>query len=276
MKKLVIFTDLDGTLLDLHTYSFEKALPGLELLRQKGIPLVFCSSKTRKEIEWYRHKLDNRHPFISETGGGIYIPGEYFSCAVEFPGLTVETARDYLLIRLGARYAVLRSALKELQRQGFKVRGFGDMTVEEVMNITGLSREEAVMSQARDFDEPFIFEGSDEDRRRLFAAVLAKGLRYTEGRFFHITGDSDKGRAVALLIQCYRTQFGEIVTAAVGDRRNDLPMLEQVDYPFLVQKPDGSYEPGIDIANLIKAGDIGPAGWTKAIGRALTMSEGRG
>jgi len=274
VKKLVIFTDLDGTLLDLHTYSFEKALPGLELLRQKGIPLVFCSSKTRKEIENYREKIVNRHPFIAETGGGIYIPGEYFSCAIDMPGCTCEVVREYLLIRLGERYAVLRSALKELQRQGFKVRGFGDMTVEEVMHITGLSREEAVMSQARDFDEPFIFEGSDEDRRRLFTAVLAKGLRYTEGRFFHITGDSDKGRAVALLIQLYRTQFGEIVTAAVGDRRNDLPMLEQVDYPFLVQKPDGSYEPGIDIANLIKARGIGPEGWTKAISRALAMSEG--
>ncbi len=47
MKKLIIFTDLDGTLLDLHTYSFEKSLPGLGLLRQKNVPLVFCSSKTR-------------------------------------------------------------------------------------------------------------------------------------------------------------------------------------------------------------------------------------
>ena len=274
MKKLILFTDLDGTLLDLHTYSFEKSLPGLGLLRQKNVPLVFCSSKTKMEIEWYRQKLDNQHPFIAETGGGIYIPREYFSCAIDIPGCNCEVVQEYLLIRLGERYAVLRSTLKDLQRQGFKARGFGDMTVEEVMNITGLSRDEAEMSQAREFDEPFIFEGSDEDRRRLFTAVLAKGLRYTEGRFFHITGDSDKGRAVALLIQLYRTQFGEIVTAAVGDRRNDLPMLEQVDYPCLVQKPDGSYESGIDIANLIKAGDIGPAGWAKAIGRVFALIEG--
>jgi len=274
MKKLIVFTDLDGTLLDLHTYSFEKALPGLERLRQKEVPLVFCSSKTRKEIEWYRRKMANYHPFIAETGGGIYIPSAYFPFAPEAPGHTCENADEYLLIRLGARYAVLRSALHDLKRQGFKVTGFGDMSVEQLMNLTGLDRAEAVMSHAREFDEPFIFEGSDGERQRLCAAIAEKGLRCARGRFFHITGNSDKGRAVALLIQLYRRQYGEVVTAAVGDMRTDLPMLEQVDYPFAVQKPDGGYEPGITGGNIIKAGGIGPEGWTKAVSRMLDMGVG--
>jgi mannosyl-3-phosphoglycerate phosphatase len=273
MKKLIVFTDLDGTLLDLNTYSFEKALPGLELMRQRDVPLVFCSSKTRKEIEWYRRKMTNHHPFIAETGGGIYIPTAYFPFSIEVSGHACEAVQEYLLTRLGERYAVLRSALKDLQRQGFKVRGFGDMTVEEVMNITGLSREEAVMSQEREFDEPFIFEGSEEECQLLCAAISGKGLRCAQGRFFHITGNSDKGRAVALLIQVYRKQFGEIVTVALGDRHTDLPMFEQVDYPFLVQKSDGSHEPGITANNLIKAEGIGPEGWAKAINRAIAICD---
>src|SRR5512139_1911126 len=144
MKKLIVFTDLDGTLLDVNTYSFEKALPGLEQLRQRDVPLVFCSSKTRKEIEWYRRKLGNHHPFIAETGGGIYIPDAYFPFAVEVPAHTGEIAQQYLLIRLGERHEILRSALQDLQFRGFRARGFGDMSVEELMKITGLSREEAV------------------------------------------------------------------------------------------------------------------------------------
>ena len=276
MKKLIVFTDLDGTLLDLYTYSFANALPGLELLRQKEVPLVFCSSKTRKEIEWYRRKMANHHPFIAETGGVIYIPSAYFPFAAEVPNHTYEKADEYLLIRLGARYAVLRNALHDLKRHGFKVTGFGDMSVEQVMNLTGLDRDEAVMAQAREFDEPFIFEGSDGERQRLCAAIAEKGLRCARGRFFHITGNSDKGRAVALLIQLYRRQYGDVVTAAVGDMRTDLPMLEQVDYPFLVQKPDGSYEPGMNGEMIIKAGGIGSEGWTKAIYKVLEMGEGAG
>ena len=38
-RKLVIFADLDGTLLDRKTYSFEPAQPALLLIRQKGFPL---------------------------------------------------------------------------------------------------------------------------------------------------------------------------------------------------------------------------------------------
>jgi len=70
----VVISDLDGTLLDPESYSFDAALPALELLRAKGIPLVLCSSKTRREIEVYRQRLGNREPFIFENGGGICLP----------------------------------------------------------------------------------------------------------------------------------------------------------------------------------------------------------
>jgi mannosyl-3-phosphoglycerate phosphatase len=83
MKQIIVFTDLDGTLLDYRNYSFEKALPALELIKQKNIPLVICSSKTRSEIEYYRKKLSNDHPFISENGGGIFIPKDYFESGVQ-------------------------------------------------------------------------------------------------------------------------------------------------------------------------------------------------
>ncbi|RLG21689.1 hypothetical protein DRN72_03465 [Methanosarcinales archaeon] len=41
----VVFTDLDGTLLD-SEYSFEEALDTLRWLEDNHIPVVFCSSKT--------------------------------------------------------------------------------------------------------------------------------------------------------------------------------------------------------------------------------------
>jgi len=72
MAKTIIFTDLDGTLLHPQTYSFDAAMPALKLIKEKDIPLILCSSKTRAEIEVYRKKLDNQHPFVSENGGGIF------------------------------------------------------------------------------------------------------------------------------------------------------------------------------------------------------------
>jgi len=262
LKNPVIFTDLDGTLLD-DTYSFERALPALGLLKEKKIPLILCSSKTRREIEHYRGKLANSHPFISENGGGIFIPDGYFK--FQIANYKLQTEKGHLLIRLGAQYSQLRKALKELRSEGFHVRGFGDMTAEEISEATGLSADEAEMAGERDFDEPFFFEGDDHTMPLLFDAIRAKGFHHTQGNLFHILGDSDKGKAVAILTDLYRREYGDIETIGVGDSPNDIPMLEKVDIPVVVQKPDGSYDPRINILNLMKAGGPGPEGWNKAI-----------
>ncbi len=271
MKRLIIFTDLDGTLLDARTYSFEPAIPGLKLLREKDIPLIICSSKTRKEIEYYRERLDNHHPFISENGGGIFIPKDYFKSQIS--NLKSEENGKYQIIRLGARYSDLRKAIKELQDEGFNIKGFGDMTVEELADIANMSIDEARMAKDREFDEPFVFRGSETDTQRLLERIISKGFNYTQGRFFHVLGNNDKGKAVSLLIDLYRNNFGEITTIAVGDSPNDIPMLEKVDYPIIVQKPDGSYDSRIEIPNIIKADGIGPYGWSKVILKIISDSK---
>lgn len=265
MKQPVIFTDLDGTLLDHETYSFGPALPALNLIKEKCIPLVICSSKTLREIEWYRENLGNSHPFISENGGGIFIPSGYFDTLGQFLGLAETLEDGYVMIRLGAPYRKLRRALRELRNEGFGITGFGDMTTAEVAAVTGLPGEQAAMARERDFDEPFLLNGDDTVTVKLQEAIRLKGFNLTQGRFFHILGGSDKGKAVAILADLYRRKYGEITTCALGDSLNDLPMLEQVDYPVLVKKHDGRHDPRIKAPRLVKAEGIGSEGWNLAV-----------
>jgi len=265
MKNSIVFTDLDGTLLDFSTYSFEKALPALQLLEEKNIPLIVCSSKTRKEIEYYREKFGNNHPFISENGGGIFIPKSYFALGTYSLEFRISNENGYEVIRLGAHYIGLRKAIEVLRKEGFKVKGFGDMTVKELAETANMNINEAEMAKNRDFDEPFIFEGIEEDTQKLFEAIKFKGFNFTQGRFFHIIGNSDKGNAAAILIELYKKKLGKILTIAIGDSPNDISMLEKVDYPIIVQKPDGTYDPRINLPNLIKAKGIGPNGWNHAV-----------
>jgi mannosyl-3-phosphoglycerate phosphatase family protein len=265
MKSAVIFTDLDGTLLDHETYTFEPALQALRLIRESGVPLVICSSKTRGEIERYRQRLGNRHPFISENGGGIFIPTGYFDPVPLPAAVSGDSSGGYAVIRLGAAYADLRRAMAELGSEGFAIKGFGDMTASEVAAITGLSGEEAALAMEREFDEPFIFEGDDESAGRLQMAVREKGFHLTVGRFFHILGESDKGKAFDILAALYRQKLGAISTIALGDSPNDIPMLERADFPVLVKKPGGEYDRRIDVPRLVRADGIGPTGWNTAI-----------
>ena len=56
MKNL-IFTDLDGTFLNHHDYSFEESKEALGLVKKKQIPLIFTTSKTRIEVEELQSKV---------------------------------------------------------------------------------------------------------------------------------------------------------------------------------------------------------------------------
>ena len=232
MPDTIIFSDLDGTLLDAADYSFAPAAPALDLIRARGIPLVLCSSKTRAEIEALRRRLDNAHPFIAENGGGIFVPRGYF--AEEFEA---DAFGDYRLIRLGMSYGEIRKRFVRLrERLGARMRGFADMTDDEVAALTGLPRGEARLAKQRDFDEAFVFDGTAGET--FLRAIGDAGLHWTQGRFFHIMGDHDKGRAVHLLQSLYRREFGAVTSIGLGDSLNDLPMLAAVDRPVLVRRPE--------------------------------------
>ena len=264
-KAVVIFSDLDGTLLD-SRYSFSSALPALSLLRERNIPLVLCSSKTRVEIEYYRQRLDNTDPFISENGGGVFIPRGYFSHSID----NASEYNGYYLIRLGAPYTELRRALGELRSEGFDVRGFGDMDVNEVARLTGMDIHEAEMAMVRDFDEPFVFNGTEESVGELISSIRRKGLNYTRGRFFHLMGNSDKGKAVRILKDLYIKEYGQVLSVALGDGQNDIPMLKEVDFPIAIKRQECSYDPQLlrELAHstrLIRAEGIGPEGWNDAV-----------
>jgi len=261
--QLVIFTDLDGTLLDHDRYSWQEAQPALARLKTVGTPWVLCSSKTRAEIERLRDDLGHHHPFIVENGGAILIPRDYFTAPLP-PHTTIDR---YERIELGAPYPLLRRTLNEIANAaGVPLRGYGDLTAEEVAAQTGLSLDDAARAKTREYDEPFIMEGTPAERQRVLALIEAKGFRWTRGgRFHHLTGRHDKGRAVSILADLYRRHYGAIMTIALGDSYNDLPMLAAVDRPILVKRPDGCYDPDVALHGLEFADGIGPAGWNASV-----------
>jgi mannosyl-3-phosphoglycerate phosphatase len=277
---LLILTDLDGTLLDPLTYSFEAARPALTELKRRTIPVVLVSSKTRAELEPIRVLLDNQDPFVVENGGGLFIPKGMFNFTLEEAVL-----RDgYQLIERGTAYGNVRAALRDIAaRMGCDLRGFGDMSVAEVMSRTGLTYADAALAKQREYDEPFVIvdlmeaeehtPAAEHMLRRVRQEAESRGLFCSVGgRFSHLHGSHDKGQACRYLINCYRRAWGtdrKLVTIALGDSQNDLPMLAEVDHAVLIQHADGSYDPDIRLPNLFRAEGIGPVGWNAAISKLI-------
>jgi len=261
--RYVVFTDLDGTLIDHNTYSYEAAKPAIEMLKERDIPLIFCTSKTRAEIEVYVRELESSHPFISENGGAIFIPKDYFS--VDYP--VSKTEGNYNVIELGTSYNTLRHVLTDIRsHEKMDIIGFGDMDDRGVSEDTGLDIESARLAKMREYDEAFKLNGDEETADRLKKHIKSEGLNYTRGgRYWHILGDNDKGKAVSILTELYRKEYGDVKTIGLGDSLNDLPMLKAVHVPVLVQKQNGKHDPKIDYPGIRRVEGIGPVGWNMAI-----------
>jgi mannosyl-3-phosphoglycerate phosphatase len=195
---LVVFTDLDGTLLDHETYSYSLAQEALDLLERKRIPLILCSSKTRAEIELIQVDLRLRHPFVSENGGAVFMPKGYFPFTAE----GTRNSEGYEVLEFGTPYWQLVETLHRISAEvGIRVAGFSDMSVEEVAQDCKLVPAQARLAKLREYDEPFrILDSRPAVRSRLLDALHEAGLRCTRGgRYYHVTGVTDKGMAIRKL-----------------------------------------------------------------------------
>jgi mannosyl-3-phosphoglycerate phosphatase len=123
--RLVVVSDLDGTLLTADDYDPGAALPMIERLRAAGIPLVLASSKTRVEMEAWRRRLGIYDPFIIENGGALLWP---VGCDPPPPDGS-EIDGPYARVIYGTAYALLRDALPRLAGEaGVRLDGFGDVS----------------------------------------------------------------------------------------------------------------------------------------------------
>jgi len=262
----LVFTDLDGTLLEEGSYSCEAALPALRRLRTLQIPIVFCTSKTISETVVIQERLGLEDPFIVENGGAVYFrPGQLTEAT-----LPIQRSGTWHRLSLGFSYSRLVSNLQNIQAQlGCRLKGFSDMSAAEIAQACGLSMADALRAKDRQYDEPFTVEGETPELMDSLDRVASDhGLRVTRGgRFHHLTGPNDKGQAVGMVLGAYARACHGTRCVALGDSPNDLSMLLAVDLPVIVQRPDGSWDPRLleRLPKAIKANGVGPAGWNQAV-----------
>ena len=269
---LVVFTDLDGTLLDHANYQWSAAQPALEELARRGVPLVMVSSKSRIEILSLLRNFGRRDPFVVENGGAIYVPVRYFPFAIEEAELSTG---GWWRISLGTQYRKLVEELEAAARAvEVPVLGFSQMSPSELADFAEFGIADARRALQREFDEAFLIVSGDQRAwPRLGAEIRRRGLRATRGtRFYHIMGENDKGAAVRRLETWFRSSCGSRVRfAGLGNSPNDIPLLRTVDVPILVARPGGHYdeETYTAVPRVRRADGVGPEGWNRAVLRLI-------
>ena len=243
---LLIFSDLDATLLDHNTYSFQEALPALQLIRKRKIPLILSSSKTYDEMIVIRKELSNHDPFIYENGSGIYFEDNKVS--------------------LGTSHSEISNLLQDLKKR-FSFISFYDLGPEGIQKETGLDIYASERAYRREFTEPLIWKDS-EQKLSIFKQFLQQNnlTAAQGGRFLTISSTKNKGDALLWVKKRYESIAKvKITTIGLGDSENDINMLDCADNAIIVRHPK-KLPPNINgHASLIITDAIGPKGWNEAI-----------
>ncbi len=260
IQDLIVFSDLDGTLLDHRTYSHAAATPALKRLQQLQVPLILASSKTAAEIIPLRRELGVTHcEAIVENGSGILESGDEYGASED-------------------RYPSIRQVLNRLPpalREQYQ--GFADWSAEQVSKRTGLSLTDAGNARKRRFSEPGLWLGNERDKAIFVETLTATGLTVQQGgRFLTLSFGGNKAERMVEIAARYATPGKTPFVVALGDASNDLAMIEQADLGVIIPNPahDGIPQcPGETTGRIIRADAAGPAGWNQVIMSLLDRAE---
>lgn len=267
-QKIVIFTDLDGTLIDFDNYSSDLARPYVQQLINLGYLVVFCSSKTFAEQRVLQEELGIEMPCIVENGSAIISPAGFWNESIT----PVEIVDGWQRVELGKTAAEIRQRLSRVESKfGESLRGFRSLMTEDVASTTGLDIASARRAQEREYSETLAAKLPLDVWQSLDSAFEYEGLKCLPGGRFHTVIDSsaDKGAAIRKFAELWKAQSKEtLVSFGLGDSENDQELLENVDWPHLVKRPNGSWA-GIAGRRIERVNGVGPKGWVKVAQQLL-------
>lgn len=254
-QRIAIISDLDGCLLNKEDYSFAPAVPLLQAIRRLELPVVLASSKTVSEMRLLAEEMELADaPIICENGGAVY-----WSREDSTPGQILGTAREQIL-----------ESLQKLKGE-FHFESFEDLGLPGVMACTDLPEGRARLAMQRASTEPLLWRDSEEKLDSFTRSLVAEGLTFTRGgRFWHVAGQTSKGKAMQLVMSCLQTENpGDWTSIAIGDSPIDQSMLDIADYPIGIPSPDGVVHVEVKVHNGLVADRAGAQGWADSVTAVL-------
>jgi len=193
-QKYLVSTDLDGTLLDHHTYSWQAASKALQECHEKDVPVVINTSKAQSEVRSLLADLGFSAPFVIENGSALFIPVSMVDDPATLLELDakVHKSSDYFKVVFGAERRRILEFIDQVRSQfDWSFEGFSDWTVAQISEITGLSLDAAGQASQKHYSEPFIWNDTDENLQALIDLATESGLRCMKGgRFYHLQGQT--------------------------------------------------------------------------------------
>jgi len=260
--KVVIFTDLDGSLLHRDTFKFDTIKDYISNLVDQGIIIIPNSSKTEKEIEKFNEELGVKLPYISENGSSIQ---GLNLINVNFPNKIILSREKEELLK------IFKDKVPEQLRD--KCVQISKIIKKEQKKIFGQTDDKLKNALNRKYTLPFLFVGNKNEKNKLTKILNSNLLTLQEGgRVLNLCDNINKIKSMNRVIKILKKTEDKIKTIGVGDNYNDLEMLKNCDVPCLVFNDQFKLDK-INIDNLIFSNKPSPEGWADVIKMALEKIE---
>ncbi|HUM02017.1 MAG TPA: HAD hydrolase family protein [Thermoanaerobaculia bacterium] len=242
----VLFTDLDGTLLDAGGRLGPRAAEVVTRLRALGVPVVPVTSKSENELRTWLGVLDAGGTGVFENGAGLVTPA-----GVQVLPAAVPVARLRRILDGAAR------------RRGLRILPLDRIPDPALAALTGLRGDAIDQARRRVWDLPFLApDGSgdalEDEIGRVRNVRLVRG-----GIFWHLCGRHDKADAVPRVCDLFR-RSGR--TVGLGDAPNDARFLAAVDVAVVLPGESG---PDARLLAALPGARVAPApggeGWAAAV-----------
>lgn len=292
----LISTDLDGTLLDHHDYSWAAAMPAINECARQGVPIIFNTSKTADEALNLQKKVGLTGPVIVENGSALLFDLEQLgpitkknieelklsSLSKNVPQIDIAGSQVECVFGV-SRTLILEFIKKVRYDTAWQFEGFNDWSVDQIASRTGLSKQDVTYACHKAYSEPLVWNDTEQSLADFVQLADQAGFNVLRGgRFYHLQGKTNKAVPIAWLkehmlhlsgansnqgLQADRNKNIKLI--CLGDNHNDIDMLNIADYPVCVRSPVASFPKLSTDKEILFTEGEGPIGWNQAILKIL-------
>ena len=267
-KKIIIFTDLDETLLKENKYHYNILNNFIKALLKKEYEIIPITSKAYLEVIKLLKQIRYKLPFSVENGAAFYLP--------------IKHSKDYLYKKIVNPYALKKNDIKKiLNKSIFKkylhqLKFIEDLSIIEQKKITKLNSKQLVDFNSREYSIPVLITGDKYFKKKFEETLCKHNLKILfGGKLNNIIGLHCKLNSLNFFSNQYKQKLRKtkIITISLGDNQNDIELLNNSNYSGIIKNNNYKILNLKRKKNIFRSFTEAPFGWVEVLKKIIIKME---
>ena len=267
-KKILIFTDLDETLLKQNKYYYNILNRHIKKLLSYGCVIIPVTSKTYLEVIDIVKQIKLNLPFSIENGAAYYHP--------------IKNTKNYIYKKKLNPYAVNKTTIRKiLNKNIFKsylknIKFIENLSSLEQKKITKLNSKQLQNFNSRQYTISVLLNGNKCFQRQFEASLLKYNLKITfGGKLNNISGLHSKLNSLNFYTNLYKKKLRtlKLITISLGDNQNDVEILNYSNYAGIIKNNTNMIINLNKKNNIFRSFTCAPHGWVEVLKKIIIKME---